>query len=30
MTPDSETRARINGVASQMKTVDYFFGACIL
>jgi len=28
--PDSETRARINGVASQMKTFDYFFGTCLL
>lgn len=28
--PDSETRARVNGVASQMKTFDYFFGACLL
>ena len=28
--PDSETRARINGVASQMKTFDYFFGASLL
>ena len=25
---DSEVRARVNGVASQMKTFDYFFGAC--
>ena len=23
---DSEVRARVNGVASQMKTFDYFFG----
>ena len=28
--PDSETRARVNGVASQMKTFDYFFGAHLL
>lgn len=28
--PDSETRARVNGVASQMKTFDYFFGANLL
>ena len=28
--PDSETRARINGIASQMKTFDYFFGAYLL
>ncbi len=27
---DSETRARVNGVASQMKTFDFFFGACLL
>ena len=25
---DSEVRARVNGVASQMKTFNYFFGAC--
>lgn len=28
--PDSETRARVNGVGSQMKSFDYFFGACLL
>ena len=28
--PDSETRARINGVASQMKTFNFFLGACLL
>lgn len=28
--PDSETRARVNGVASQMKTFAYFFGTCLL
>ena len=28
--PDSKTRARINGVASQMKTFNFFFGACLL
>ena len=28
--PDSETRARIDGAASVMKTVDYFFGATLL
>ena len=28
--PDSETIARINGVASQMKTFEFFFGACLL
>lgn len=28
--PDSETRARVNGVASQMQSFNYFFGACLL
>ena len=28
--PDSETRARINGVASQMRTFEYFFGVHLL
>jgi hypothetical protein len=28
--PDSETRARVNGIASQMKTFNYFFGASLI
>ena len=28
--PDSETRARVNGLASQMKTFNFFFGVCLL
>ncbi len=26
---DTEMKARINGVASQMKTFDYYFGICL-
>ena len=26
---DTELKARINGVASQMKTFDYYFGICL-
>ena len=26
--PDSETRACVNGLASQMKTFNFFFGVC--
>ena len=28
--PDSETRARVNGIDSQMKTFDFYFGVCLL
>lgn len=28
--PDSETRARINGIDSQMKIFDFYFGAFLL
>lgn len=28
--PQPEIRARVNGVASQMQTFGYFFGACLL
>ena len=28
--PDSETRARVNGIDSQMKTFDFYFGASLL
>ena len=28
--PDSETRAGMNGVVSQMKTFSFFFGASLL
>ena len=27
--PDSETRARVNGIDSQMKTFDFYFGASL-
>ncbi len=26
---DTEMKAHINGVASQMKTFDYYFGICL-
>ena len=29
-TPDSETRACVNGIDSQMKTFDFYFGACLI
>ena len=28
--PDSETRARVNGIDSQMKTFDFYFGVSLL
>ena len=28
--PDSETRARVNGIDSQMKKFDFYFGVCLL
>lgn len=28
--PDSDTRARVNGIDSQMKTFDFYFGASLL
>ena len=28
--PDFETRARVNGVATQMQCFDYFFGAYLV
>ena len=28
--PKSEIRARVNGIDSQMKTFDFFFGVCLL
>lgn len=28
--PDSETRARVNGIDSQMKTFHFYFGASLL
>ena len=29
-TPDSDTRARVNGIDSQIKSFDFFFGASLL
>ena len=28
--PDSETRSQVNGIDSQMKTFDFYFGASLL